>query len=132
MNKTIGAISLQENQSMALSSTFTRTRRGHGPAALGELDSFNIQFGHYPRNHQDDSPTQLKMKRTAILLNSNNSFEKYLREMKKRNALKGLFTTQNGLMYRLRNPHGQDASPPSRKNESTKRLNVGPSAYTPF
>ena len=84
MNKTIGAISLQENQSMALSSTFTRTRRGHGPATLGELDSFNIQFGHYPRNHQDDSPTQLKMKRTAILLNSNNSFEKYLREMKKR------------------------------------------------
>ena len=54
------------------------------------------------------------MKRTAILLHHNKSFDKYFFEMKKRNNLKGFHTTANGHVYKL----GDSANDGSEESKS--------------
>ena len=79
----------------ALPSTFKRSgggKKAQMPANLSELESLNVQYGIFERKNEEDSPTSVKMKSTAILQNTNKSFDQYFHEMRKRrhDRLRGL------------------------------------------
>ena len=72
------------------------------PTNLRELDSFNTKFGvFYQRTIDSISPLEIQLKNTAIIQNQNKSFDRYFADMKKRNNLKGIITTNLGRTYRL-------------------------------
>ena len=58
---------------MTLPSTFTRSsvkKKGHHELpSLVEMETFSTSYGTFPRRNEPDSPTEIKMKRTAILFN---------------------------------------------------------------
>ena len=65
-----------------------------------ELDSFNV-FGVFNRMNDSVSPMEIQIKNTTIYQNQNRSFDRYFADMKKRNQLKGIITTNLGRTYRL-------------------------------
>ena len=84
------------NESKALPSMFSRSgaKRGVVPPNLAELESFNL-LGVFPYE-KELCVTEVKLKSTAIFVNSNPSFDNYFTEMRRRNILKGYTTTQTG------------------------------------
>ena len=68
-----------------LPSTFTRTRLKRGRQSdTNDYEEFNT-LGVFKHMRDEESPTELKMKRTALLLNQNKSFDQYFVEMRRRN-----------------------------------------------
>ena len=83
----IPALSAKENDTGALPSTFKRTggaKKGPLPPSLNDLESLNMQYGVFERKNEPASPTEVKMKDTAILQNANKSFDQYFQEMRRR------------------------------------------------
>ena len=71
------------------------------PVNLRELESFN-KFGvFYQRTIDSISPLEIQLNNTAIIQNQNRSFDRYFTDMKRRNHLKGIITTNLGRTYRL-------------------------------
>jgi len=78
----------------ALPSTFSRTgaKQKHlqNPSNHDELQEFNL-LGIF-KYKRETSPTEDKIKKTAMILNNDRSFDKYFTDMKKRNIAKGFQT----------------------------------------
>jgi len=88
---------MSEANQVLLPSTFTVRKRqikGPKPENLSDFEEFN-HLGVFTRQNEEESPTEVKMKRTALLLNQNKSFDLYFAEMRRRNQSKGLQTSQN-------------------------------------
>ena len=87
-NKTIAPPTNQPSSSLNL------------PVNLRELESFN-KFGVFYQRADSISPLEIQIKNTAIIQNQNRSFDRYFADMKRRNNLKGILTTNLGRTYRL-------------------------------
>ena len=102
-SKSVTPANLKEGgdaQTQKLPSTFTRTRlkRGRQTDGVCDYEEFNT-LGVFNHQREDDSPTELKMKRTALLLNQNKSFDQYFVEMRRRNNSKGITINHLGQRF---------------------------------
>jgi hypothetical protein len=76
-------------------------------------------LGYKKKESPPDSPTNITMRTTFILQNSNPSFDKYFNEMKKRNQSKGWITQNNGVTIKSR--HTKTSETNLNTNESVMR-----------
>lgn len=87
--------SLTEN----LPSTFVRTAvRRKKFSERGDFDEFDTLGVFPPKQDRQNSPTDLKMKLTALLSHSNRSFDQYFYDMRRRNVQKSMTAATSSAM----------------------------------